>query len=173
MPAATSKPPLLRSGDAELAPDRTGAGPDDHFVLADLLSHLLRRGHFEAEALFSSSYEGLDVTSRQLALIFTINANPGASQAQIADQIGLDANTFSDLARRSEHKGLIKRQRLIHDRRTFGLFLTEDGKAMVARTRPLTEPYQQRISARLSTAERRHLVVLLQTMLGLQPQEKA
>lgn len=167
MPATAMKRPPPGSGKAALAADQTGTGEDEHFVLTDLLSHLLRRAHFEAEALFSSSYEGLDVTSRQLALIFTINAIPGASQAQIAEQIGLDANTFSDLAKRSEHKGLITRQRLAHDKRSFGLFLTDEGRAMIAATRPLTEPYQQRISERLSEGERLHLVELLQTMLGL------
>ncbi len=154
-------------GKATEAPVRDGDTPA--FELTDLLSHLLRRAHFDAEAAFAEHYSSIDITSRQLALIYTIAAHPGAQQAEIAEVVGLDVNTCSDLAKRIERKGLIRRERSTLDRRAFGLYLTDAGREMMRVTRPITPPYQRAIAARLSNAERQTLETLLRRLLGLEP----
>lgn len=146
--------------------DEKGPASAD-FALADLLSHLLRRAHFDAEAAFAEHYAGLDVTSRQLALLYAIHRDPGAQQAVLAGSIGLDVNTCSDLAKRIEHKGLIRRERSTADRRAFALFLTPAGEAMIAKTAPMTMPYQRAIASRLNDHERGLLLQLLRQMLDL------
>jgi len=137
------------------------------FEVQELLSHLLRRAHFHAEAHFASSYDDLDVTSRQLALLFTLNRLPGASQRELAEAIGLDVNTFSDLAKRSERKGLLRRQRTTDDHRSFGLYLTETGRQLLRRASAITPLYQHAIAQRLTARETTRLVALLRKMLGL------
>ena len=137
------------------------------FEVHELLSHLLRRAHFAAESAFPAAYPGLEVTSRQLALLFAINRKPGSSQTDLAEAVGFDANTFSDLAKRSERKGLLERIRSRDDRRAFGLYLTDEGRAMVARAATLTPAYQARLAERLSPDESQQLVTLLHRMLGL------
>lgn len=136
-------------------------------VLTDLLSHLLRRAHFEAEATFAAHFEGLDVTSRQLALVFAIAHHPGAPQTVLADHIGLDVNTFSDLAKRSQTKGLIRRERSRTDGRAFGLYLTERGWQTIAAAAPQTAAYQDKIAGNLTQAERSDLIRLLGRLLAL------
>lgn len=148
-------------------PEEEGEEAARGIVLTDLLSHLLRRAHFEAEATFAAHYDGLDVTSRQLALLFTIARHPGAPQTVLADHVGLDANTFSDLAKRSQSKGLIRRERSPTDGRAFGLYLTERGWTTIAAAAPMTPAYQDRIARHLTDAERRELVRLLGRMLAL------
>jgi len=141
--------------------------PKGVFVLTDLLSHLLRRAHFEAEAIFTDHYGELDITSRQLAILHAIARSPGAQQASIAQHVGLDQNTFSDLAKRLERKGLIRRERLPRDKRAFGLSITEAGEAAIMETFQLTQSYQERIAARLTEEETRQLSTLLRKMLSL------
>lgn len=156
-------------GPSGEGPDRVAtpeADPAHGVVLTELLSHMLRRAHFEAEALFAPSYPGLNVTSRQLAILFTIARYPGASQSFIADQVGLDANTFSDLADRSHRKGLIRKHRLDSDRRSVGLHLTELGSQTIAAAAPLTVAYQARLAKNLSPEEAAQLVQLLRRFLG-------
>ena len=137
------------------------------FELHELLSHLLRRAHFHAEAEFAQAYEGLEATSRQLALLFTINRMPGSSQAELAEAVGIDVNTLSDLAKRSERKGLLRRERSAGDQRAFGLYLTASGRRMVAEAAIITPDYQKRLAGRLSEKEADRLVGLLHKMLGL------
>ncbi|WP_397475611.1 MarR family winged helix-turn-helix transcriptional regulator [Pusillimonas sp.] len=137
------------------------------FEVQQLLSHLLRRAHFYAESEFVGAYPGLDATSRQLALLFTINRMPGATQIDLAQAVGIDSNTFSDLAKRSEQKGLLKRVRMASDRRAWGLYLTELGRSLVAQAAILTPDYQNSLARRLSEQEALQLVSLLKKMLDL------
>ena len=153
--------------EAPSMPEHQSPSPAEGFVVTDLLSHLLRRAHFEAEAVFAEHYRQFDITSRQLAILHTVARSPGAQQAAIAQMVGLDVNTFSDLAKRIERKGLIVRERSASDRRAFGLYLTRAGKALIAATSPLTPSYQQRIAERLTAEQQKQLKELLMRMLGL------
>ncbi len=140
-----------------------------NFDLQDLLSHLLRRAHFFAEAEFAAVYDGFDLTSRQLALLFAIHRQPGSSQTELAEACGFDLNTLSDLAKRSERHGWLRRVRSLDDRRAFGLFLTEQGQALFAEALARTWAYQNRLTAgRLDDDETHQLKALLRKMLGLQ-----
>ncbi len=137
------------------------------FEVQQLLSHLLRRAHFHAEAEFAGAYPGLDATSRQLALLFTVNRMSGATQNELAQAVGIDSNTLSDLAKRSEQKGLLRRVRVSSDRRAWGLYLTDLGRSLVAQAALLTPAYQDRLATRLSAQEAEQLVRLLKKMLDL------
>jgi DNA-binding MarR family transcriptional regulator len=137
------------------------------FDLSWHLPHLLRRAHFDAEACFTEVY-GNAATSRQLALLVALAQAPGATQVEIARVIGLDANTCSDLVRRTCAKGLITRSRGQHDGRAYTLDLTEAGRALVTDCAlPLAQPYSARISERLTPAQRQELARLLRLMLGI------
>lgn len=97
------------------------------------------------------------------------NAHIGQHEglSSIAQHVGLDQNTFSDLAKRLERKGLIRRERLPRDKRAFGLSITEAGEAAIMDTFQLTQSYQERIAARLTEEETRQLSTLLRKMLSL------
>ena len=137
------------------------------FDLHAHLPHLLRRAHFEAEARFEEVY-GSAATSRQMALLVALAQAPGATQAEVARSIGLDANTCSDLVRRTCAKGLIERRRGHSDARVYELELSAKGRAYVFESAlPLAEPYSQRIAERLTAKQRQTLARLLRLLLGL------
>lgn len=156
-----SSPVTRQGGDTPRAPRGI-----DGFDLTWHLPHLLRRAHFEAEACFGGLY-GNAVTSRQLALLVTVAKMPQASQSVIAESIGLDANTCSDLVRRATSKGWLKRDRAPEDGRAWRLSLTAAGAAMVERIAlPKAAAYSDRVAERLTPAQRRQLTQLLHKMLG-------
>ncbi|WP_144389446.1 MarR family winged helix-turn-helix transcriptional regulator [Pigmentiphaga sp. NML080357] len=136
-----------------------------HFDLRRHLPHLLRRAHFEAEALFASMSDD-GATSRQMALLVAVHQMPGASQSQVAQAIGLDLNTCSDLVARTVAKGYLVRRRSETDRRTFCLDLTETGREVMAASVAVAPRYQARLAARLDKDEREQLTALLRKMLG-------
>lgn len=135
------------------------------FQLATHLPHLLRRAHFESDALFTQVY-GAAVTSRQLALLVTVGAQPGASQSEAAHTIGLDLNTCSDLVARTVRKGLLRRERSAADARSYCLYLTDDGAAARDAGVAQASAYEDMVAANLSAAERGQLNALLRKMLG-------
>lgn len=139
--------------------------PPDDFRLLHHLPHLLRRAHFEADAVFTRLY-GDAVTSRQLALLSVVRRLPGASQSQVALEIGLDLNTCSDLVARTVAKGLLRRERSATDGRIFALYLTDAGQAIADEGVRSAPQYQEAVAQRLSAEEREALVLLLRKLIG-------
>lgn len=143
-------------------PSSTASRP---FDLTRHLPHLLRRAHFEADAIFAQVY-GPAVTSRQLSLLVAVGMQPGASQSDVAHTIGLDLNTCSDLVARTTSKGLLRRERSATDARSYCLYLTEDGAAALEAGVALAATYQNKVAARLNDSERAQLSSLLRKMLN-------
>lgn len=129
------------------------------------MPHLLRRSHFEADAVFVQMF-GDVVTSRQLALLAVVDRLPGASQSQVAAEIGLDLNTCSDLVARTVAKGLLRRERSPSDGRSFALYLTPEGRAVADEGIGRASEYQDTVAQRLSERERERLIALLRKLLG-------
>ena len=65
-------------------PPDQGAALADRFVLTDVVSHLLRRAHFRAEALFDAELGQWGLTPRQKALLVTAHQHRGETQNQLA-----------------------------------------------------------------------------------------
>lgn len=135
------------------------------FRLLHHLPHLLRRAHFESDAVFVQVY-GDAVTSRQLALLAVVARLPGASQSQVALEIGLDLNTCSDLVARTVAKGLLQRERSPTDGRVFALYLTEAGRSVAEDGVRRAAQYEDALAQRLSAEEREALVALLRKLIG-------
>ena len=62
-----------------------------------------------------------------------------------------------------EGRGLIERRRG-EDRRTNGLWLTDEGRALVARLKRRIQLHERRVAARLSPQERAQLLALLEKL---------
>jgi len=135
------------------------------FDLTRHLPHLLRRAHFEADAVFTQVY-GSAVTSRQLALVTVVGMQPGASQSSVAQTIGLDLNTCSDLVARTIAKGWLRRERSSVDGRSYCLYLTEAGQVIRDEGLAFAPAYQDKVFTRLSRSERDSLRQLLRKLLG-------
>jgi DNA-binding MarR family transcriptional regulator len=111
-------------------------------------------------------FDSLAATPRQSAVLLTVAQQPGVSQANLSDQLGLDANTLSSIVSRMLRKRLIRRERSTTDKRRYGLRVTEAGYRQLAQFLPSVGKYQQRVGRRLSADERMQLIVLLQRLLG-------
>lgn len=135
------------------------------FRLLHHLPHLLRRAHFAAEAAFVQMH-GNTVTSPQLALLSAVLRQPGSSQSQVAQEIGLDLNTCSDLVTRTIAKGLLVRERSSIDARNFCLQLTEEGMRVALDGIARAPAYQEVVAHRLTAEELKQLIALLRKLLG-------
>ncbi len=135
------------------------------FKLLHHLPHLLRRAHFAAEAAFVQMH-GNAVTSPQLALLSAVLRQPGCSQSQVAQEIGLDLNTCSDLVTRTIAKGLLVRERSSVDARNFCLQLTEEGRQVALDGIARAPAYQEVVAHRLTAEELKQLTALLRKLLG-------
>lgn len=137
------------------------------FDLPNMLSHLLRRAHFNAEAQFAETLGKNGLTSRQLALLVTIAQNKGATQSHLGEMIGIDRNTISEMVARMTDKKLIKQTVSAKDRRYKELSLTAAAHRILTDTAINNPDYQDAIASELTSAERTQLARLLKKMIRI------
>ena len=126
--------------------------------LPALLGYRLRIAQQAVFRDFAASVHGL--SPGRVGLLITIDANPGITQSRLAESASRDRSTMVGVLDQLEARGLIERRRG-SDRRTNGLWLTRAGRALLGRALRAIARHERRIAARLSAAERRHLLALL------------
>lgn len=71
------------------------------------------------------------LTSPQLLIMLEIDKVSGVNSSQVAKNVNLSAATVTNIIDRLENKHLVSRVRNTEDKRKVGLYLTEDGKALL------------------------------------------
>lgn len=71
------------------------------------------------------------LTMQQAHILLECRARPGQSAGQLSDKVGLLRTNFAPVCRKLEARGLIRKQSSMSDRRSYRLFLTEEGEALV------------------------------------------
>lgn len=149
--------PSKQSGRAH-GGERLDLGP-----LPGLLGYQLRLAQLAVFRDFERSAGGLGVSPGRFGLLALVEANPGVSQSRLAHAVGLDRSTMVAVLDQLEDRGLIER-RAGPDRRTNGLWLTREGKRLVAQLKRRITEHEARIAARLSAKERAALLGLLRRL---------
>ena len=113
---------------------------------------------------FARAVAGTDVRPGRAAILLLIGRNPGISQTALSRAGGRDKSTLTpalnDLARR----GLIRRTRTLHDRRSYQLTLTAAGEAMVRRLTECAARYDERLERIIGARDKRRLLQILRTI---------
>ncbi|CAB3906692.1 HTH-type transcriptional repressor NicR [Achromobacter dolens] len=141
------------------------------FDLTHVASHLLRRAHFRAEALFAQAFPDEDLTPRQKALLITVYQNPGATQNRVAELIALDRNSFAEMIARMSAKGYVRRTRSAEDGRAYALEITDEGMALLARVLPRDAQVEAQVLAPIPEELRPVFLRCLRLMAGLESPE--
>lgn len=71
------------------------------------------------------------LTSSQLIIMQAVSAQPGIMVKNLAESINLSSATVTSILDRLEQKQFIKRQRFEDDKRRVGLYLAEQGEAIL------------------------------------------
>lgn len=99
----------------------------------------------------------------RVGILLLLEANAGITQSRLATAVGLDRSTMVGVVDALEERRLLQRRRG-EDRRTNGLWLTRAGRVLVARLKRRIAAHEQRVSARLTAAERAQLIALLEKL---------
>jgi MarR family transcriptional regulator, lower aerobic nicotinate degradation pathway regulator len=116
--------------------------------------HLIRRLQQIAVAIFVAETEGFDVTPVQYAALLAIRIHPGIDQTTLVNVIAFDRSTIGAVVERLEAKKLIQRAAGAEDRRTKLLFITPQGRKLLADAATAVEAAQRTILAPLNQQER-------------------
>ncbi|HEX2200230.1 MAG TPA: MarR family transcriptional regulator [Burkholderiales bacterium] len=132
-------------------------------LLPSLLGYRLRLAQQAVFRDFATSVA--ELTPGRVGILLLLEANPGVTQGRLAQAVSLDRSTMVGVVDMLESRGLIERRRGV-DRRTNGLWLTGEGRALVARLKRRIQAHERRVAARLSPQERAQLLSLLEKLSG-------
>jgi DNA-binding MarR family transcriptional regulator len=87
------------------------------------------------------------LTSPQLLIMLEIDKVSGVNSSQVAKNVNLSAATVTNILDRLENKDVILRVRNTQDKRKVGLYLTENGQALLLNApQPLQENFIENFS---------------------------
>lgn len=100
---------------------------EKHQALLIALRKVIRAIDLHSKHLSKTS----GLTSPQLLIMLEIDKTSGVNSSQVAKTVNLSAATVTNILDRLENKNLISRVRDTQDKRKVGLYLTDDGKAIL------------------------------------------
>lgn len=142
-----------------------GGEPDELQHLERLIGYALRRAQAAVSRSFVEAFADLDVRQTQLGVLSVVEASPGLKPSRVGALLGIKRANVGPLLETLERRGLLRREPSSDDRRSQALFLTEDGRALIAELHRREAVHEARIAATLSADER---VLLLKLLKGVE-----
>jgi DNA-binding MarR family transcriptional regulator len=155
---------LAQNGGPPAAPGRSdrqlrnGRKPLDIGVLNGHLGYFIRRLQVWVFQDFIRTLAPIDIRPAQYSVLVVIAANPGLSQSDLADTLGIERARLVRLLDKLDKRGLTRRLNSRTDRRSHALRLTPAGRKTLQRAKALAALHEARLVERLGADERRSMI---------------
>lgn len=146
------------------AADAAERSPLELAGLNGLLGFRLRRAQSAFHRHFTAALAGVELTQKQVAVLWLIEANPGVSQIDLATLLEMDRATMMAIVDRLEKRELAVRQRSTSDRRRQELYATDAGRRVLAEAKAAIAEHERHFTARFPAET---LKVLRESLLAL------
>jgi DNA-binding MarR family transcriptional regulator len=137
---------------------RNGGNPPELGALAEHLGYFLRRAQVWIFQDFIRTLACIDIRPAQYSVLTVIGANPGLSQAGVADLLGIERARLARLLHRLEKRGLTQRLASPVDRRSHSLKLSAAGRGVLKRAEALAAIHEERLQQRLGPVHHKALL---------------
>jgi DNA-binding MarR family transcriptional regulator len=127
-------------------------------------AYLLVQLGFHLAGKFAERLAPLGLEPRHFGMLARLAANEGQSQQAIGELMGLNPTRMVFLVDELEQRGLVERRRNPADRRSYALYLTDQGRAKLREAQQASARHAGQVGASLSAAERRQLTDLLRRL---------
>ena len=140
----------------------------DQTRLADVVGYRLRLAQLAVFRDFLNTFESMGINPVHYSMLRLIDANPGLRQGELARALGIKRANMVALINGLEERGLAIRKPVANDRRSYSIFLTDEGQAFNREMQQAWFSHEQRMVDRLGgDAEKRTLIALLDRIAGL------
>jgi DNA-binding MarR family transcriptional regulator len=129
--------------------------------LPELIGYVLRRAQLVVFQDFFSSFAPFDIRPAQFSVLTVIERNPGLTQSQVAEALGIKRTNFVGMLDALEARGLTERRQAARDKRSYALYLTAEGSALMRKLKPVLKAHESRVVALVGEDGRDRLVELL------------
>jgi DNA-binding MarR family transcriptional regulator len=143
------------------APLNQARGPLSLGVLEGHLGYFLRRVQVWVFQDFLRTLSRLQVRPAQYSVLTVIEVNPGLSQSDLADFLGIERARLARMLDRLEKRGFAERRPSPRDRRSHALYLTRDGQKALKRIKALAAQHESQLAEKLGPDNRRMIIEIL------------
>lgn len=134
----------------------------DSSYLQSLLGYNASRVSLAVVTVFLERMAEFDLRPVSFSVLSLIKDNPGITSRQICATLGMQPPNVVGMVGAFEKRGLIERRPHPSDGRAVGLHITAAGTRLMAQAEPTATALEAEVSARLTPAERKTLMRLLQ-----------
>jgi DNA-binding MarR family transcriptional regulator len=126
------------------------------------LGFLLSQVGVYAARRFAQRIAAIDLHPPLFRVLNVVDAAEGQSQQAIGEAIGAPASRMVAIVDELEQRGLVERRPHPSDRRVRALYLTGEGRKLLARGRGIAMEHEEELTRGMSDADRKRLIALLQ-----------
>ena len=134
--------------------------------LGDFLGFRLRRLQNRLSRDFAEATRQFNLRSGLMSSLEIIRANPGISQQDLSDEVGLDKSVTVLIIDLLEERGLAERRKSGGDRRRYSLFATKAGEAHLEQLFEIMSKTEDRVLHGVDDDELRWLMSILDRLYG-------
>jgi DNA-binding MarR family transcriptional regulator len=131
------------------------------------LGYLLKHAELRYARLTSAELEPLGTSPREWAALNCLDEQPGRSQREVADLLGVDRTTMVALVDELQAKGWVRRRPQHDDRRKNTVGLTKKGRDVRQRGARLIDDCERRFLAVLSESDAAQLKNALAAVIAI------
>ncbi|MDH1574712.1 MarR family winged helix-turn-helix transcriptional regulator [Pseudomonas sp. GD03746] len=135
--------------------------PPGDTVLEDLLGYALRRAQLKLFQHLIGRLAAYDLRPAQFSALAIIEQNPGLMQADLARALAIEPPQVVPLLNKLEERALAVRVRCKPDKRSYGIFLSKSGEAMLKELKQIASDSDREATGSLEEDERAELLRLL------------
>jgi DNA-binding MarR family transcriptional regulator len=129
--------------------------------LDSILGFHIRLAHGAVYRHFTESFAALDLTQKQVSVLWLVDERPGISQVDLGARLRMDRATTMTIVNRLQSRGYLVRERSTSDARKQALHLTAAGGAALAGAKLCIGAHEAWLKARFTDAEIEKLVEML------------
>lgn len=110
---------------------------------------------------FIKTLAAVDIKPTQYSVMTVIGANPGLTQAAVANRLGIERARLVHLLDSLEQRKLVKRVPSATDRRSHALHLTAPGEAQLRKFKRLAAEHERHVAEKIGKENRERLLQIL------------
>jgi DNA-binding MarR family transcriptional regulator len=129
--------------------------------LHNLVGYMLRRAQMKLSQHLNTRLEAHDLRPAHFTALTIIEQSPGLMQAELARALAIEPPQAVLMVNKLEERGLAMRVRSNPDKRSYGLFLSKAGEALLKQLKAVVQQSDRESTASLTDAEREQLLQLL------------
>lgn len=129
--------------------------------IKDILGFHIRLAHVACYRHFMETFSELELTQKQVSVLWLVSDNPGVAQTDLAQRLRMDRATTMGIVNRLSARGYLRRGPSPMDRRRKTLYLTELGQDTLLRAREAIWAHERWLKSRFTKAEVKTMMNLL------------